>query len=381
MHLKEIFCQDRAIDSLQRAYDAGRMAHAYLFAGDDGVGKFAVASAWAKMLLCENKQNLSNDPAFVDSCGECHGCQMFDRGSHPDFRPILKELVQYTKEGKNKKTPVDMPIDVIREFLIDKVANRPTAGKFVVYVVDEAEKVNNASQNAMLKVLEEPPDYCVIILLCSRLDKMLPTTLSRCQLLRFGPVNENRIVEELTAAGIAKQEAVYWARFSQGSLGRAMAWAKLEIKDGSVYHIKQELISKIAAIELPDAVDFAEWMGKAAKKISSAWSEIETGISTTDLTRRSQKGLVQMVACVFSDVMKAGCNIEKKNDFINFDQGDCILSVADKLEPEMAAECVRFCYTINKWIDSSVNEKLIFEQLILYLSSSSSGAVNPLSVS
>ena len=188
MSLREIFCQDKAIDSLQRAYAAGRMAHAYLFAGDDGVGKLTTAKSWAKMLLCEDKQTLSDDPAFMDSCGACHSCQLFEDGGHPDFRPIYKELVQFTKKGKWKKTPVDMPIDVIREFLIDKVANRPTQGQFVVYVMDEAEKVNAASQNALLKILEEPPSYCVIILLCSRLDKMLPTTLSRCQSIRFGQV-------------------------------------------------------------------------------------------------------------------------------------------------------------------------------------------------
>lgn len=368
MSLKEVFCQDKAIDSLQRAYAAGRMAHAYLFAGDDGVGKFTVARAWARMLLCEDQQG-SDGSAFVDSCGRCHSCQLFDSGGHPDFRPIYKELIQFTKEGKNKKTPVDMPIDVIREFLIDKASNRPTAGKFVVYVVDEAEKVNNASQNAMLKVLEEPPEYCVIILLCSRLDTMLPTTLSRCQLVRFGPVAEDRIVEQLTADGVDRTPAVYWARFSQGSLGRAMAWARLEVDPDGVYPVKKELVEKIAAIELPDAVDTAEWMGKAAKKIAAAWTDRLSGVSTTDLTRRAQKGLIQMVACLFSDVMKADSGVHGTDLWVNHDQADCVEKLTEKVDAETAAEHVQFCYRMNQWVDSSVNEKLIFEQLTLYLSS------------
>ncbi|MHC4772584.1 MAG: DNA polymerase III subunit [Planctomycetota bacterium] len=368
MMLKEIFCQDKAIGSLQRAYAGGRMAHAYLFSGDDGVGKFTAARAWAKMLLCENQQTVSDDPAFVDSCGVCHSCQLFESGGHPDFRPIYKELVQFTKKGKGKKTPVDMPIDVIREFLIDKVANRPTQGQFVVYVMDEAEKVNAASQNALLKILEEPPSFCVIMLLCSRLDKMLPTTLSRCQLVRFGSVEELRIVERLTGEGVDRNQAVYWARFSQGSLGRALAWAQLEIKDADIYALKDELVEKIAALQLADAVDTAEWMGKTAKKVAASWTAKLDNVSTTDITRRAQKGLIRMVACVFSDVMKAGSG--QSGDVVNHDQIRHIQSLAQKIDPETAARHVELCYRMGKWIDSSVNEKLIFEQLLLNLATS-----------
>lgn len=366
--LREIFCQNQAIESLQRAYAAGRMAHAYLFAGDDGVGKFTTARAWAKMLLCENRQTLSNDPVFVDSCGECHSCKTFDGGGHPDFRPIYKELVQYTKDGKNRKTPVDMPIDVIREFLIEKVANRPTMGDFVVYVMDEAEKVNTSSQNALLKILEEPPGHCVIILLCSRLDKMLPTTLSRCQLVRFGEVSETKIIEKLTDEGVAQKEAVFWARFSQGSLGRALTWSQLQVEDSGVYPMKLELIEKLSTLQLPDAIDTAEWMGQCAKKIASIWAKNAENVSTTDITRRAQKGLVRMVACAWSDVMKQG--IGQSAGWVNEDQPACIKNLAQRTDPETAAQYIEMTYHILKWIDSSVNEKLIFEQLLLNLTNS-----------
>lgn len=366
MSLKNIFCQDKAIDSLQRAYAAGRMAHAYLFDGDDGVGKFTTARAWAKMLLCENKQGVGDDPAFADSCGACHSCRMFESGGHPDFRPIYKELVQFTQKGKGKKTPVDMPIDVIREFLIDKVANRPTQGDFVVYVLDEAEKVNAASQNALLKILEEPPSYCVIILLCSRLDKMLPTTLSRCQSIRFGPVTEDRIIERLTAEGVERTQAVFWSRFSQGSLGRALAWAQLEIKDADAYSLKTELVEKIASLELADAVDTAEWMGKTAKTIAAAWTAKLDNVSTTDINRRAQKGLIRMVACLFSDVARAASDVSAS--WVNQDQPGCVSALAQKIDAETAAANVELCYRMHHWVDSSVNEKLIFEQLMLNLS-------------
>ncbi len=368
MSLNEIFCQDKVIEALQHAYAAGRMAHAYLFAGDDGVGKQTTARAWAKMLLCENRQTVQKDPRFIDSCGTCHACQTFESGGHPDFRPIYKELVRFTEKGKNKTTPVDMPIDVIREFLIEKAANRPTMGEYVVYVVDEAEKVNAASQNALLKVLEEPPGYCVIILLCSRLDKMLPTTLSRCQLVRFGPVVEPRIVESLTADGIPRAEATYWARYAQGSLGRARQWASLQLKDGSTYAVKCELMEKLAALELPDAVDTADWMGKSARAIAAAWKSEADDVSTTDINRRAQKGLIQMVIAALNDVMKL--HVGQAKELVNKDQEKCLEAMARGCDAETAARHIEMGYKIHHWVDSSVNEKLIFEQLLLNLTNS-----------
>jgi DNA polymerase-3 subunit delta' len=368
MKLSEVVCQDKAIDALQQAYAGGRLAHAYLFAGDDGVGKRTTACALARMLLCENRQTVSTSPVFVDSCGVCHSCQTFEAGGHPDFRLITKELIKFTEKGKNRTTPVDMPIDVIRAFLIDKVGNKPMMGKYVVFVMDQAERVNTASQNAMLKVLEEPPAHCVIILLCSKPDQMLPTTLSRCQVLRFGEVSEPQIVKRLASEGVDETEATFWARFSQGSLGRAMAWSSLEVKGERVYPLKKELVEKICSLELADAVDVAEWMGQTAKKIAGEWANRLENVSTTDINRRAQKGLIQMVAFVYGDAMKA--LLGRTERLVHADQSGCIRSLAGQIDPEKAARQVEICGGLEKWVDSSVNEKLIFEQLLLNLCNS-----------
>jgi DNA polymerase-3 subunit delta' len=368
MNLQSIVCQDKAVGALQQAYAGGKIAHAYMFAGDDGVGKRTTAFALAKMLLCENRQTLSQTPPFVDCCGVCHSCQTFEAGGHPDFRLITKELIKFTEKGKNRTTPVDMPIDVIREFLIEKVSHKPMMGNFVVFVMDQAERVNTASQNAMLKVLEEPPGHCVIILLCSRPDKMLPTTLSRCQMIRFGEVSEEEIAKRLVREGVDKTEAIFWARFSQGSLGRAMAWSSLEIKETTIYSLKKELVEKICALKLGDVVDAAEWLGQTAKKISGEWTNRLDNVSTTDINRRAQKGLIQMTALVYRDAMNLGLGQEE--GLVHADQTGCIRRLAEKLGPETAARQVEVCSGLDKWVDSSVNEKLIFEQLLFNLTNS-----------
>ena len=266
MSIKEIFCQDKTIDILERAFVTGKWAHAYIFAGIEGVGKFKTASEWAKLLLCQ-KPAIKKD--FADSCGLCRSCELFEVGSHPDFNHIYKELREFTEDGKGKPPPLDLPIDVIREFLVDKVSRKPTLSERKVFVISEAERLNNSSQNCLLKVLEEPPAYCSIILLCTRLEKLLPTTKSRSQILRFGTIDEEKIIEKLQETGIAEKQSRYFARLAQGSLGRAYQWAQLEEAGAELYETKKELISYLADYEIDDALIIAEKCLSKIKKIAT----------------------------------------------------------------------------------------------------------------
>lgn len=364
MDLKDIFCQGRAINSMQRAYGAGRQGHAYIFAGADGVGKFSTASAWAKMLLCHEK-TASEGPegVFYDSCGKCESCTVFDGGGHPDFKAIYKELIKFTKDGKSKTTPVDLPKDVITEFLIEKVSSRPKMGDYSVYVVKESHRLNASSQNALLKVLEEPPGYCVIILLCNSMEKLLPTTRSRCQVVRFGEIDENIIVEKLVQMSVDPAEAKFWARFSELSLGRAIDWASVQVGEIGIYDLKREIISELSVYRMGDSLDLAEKMSSASKQISEAFSAKDKSLSKTDLNRRAGKGVIRMVISAFSDVIRLGVGDE--DALINFDQRAEIETFAGRFSLDGAADKISKSYESLRWVDSSVNEKLIFEELLL----------------
>lgn len=365
MSLKDIFCQDKAIAVLQKALAAGKVPHAYIFAGPEGVGKFTAAREWARLLLCENSTIENN---FADSCGLCRSCQLFEAGSHPDFNPVYKELLEFTRDGKGKKTPVDLPIDVIREFLIEKVSTRPTLSKRKVFVVSEAERLNASSQNALLKSLEEPPEYCCIIMLCTRMEKLLPTTKSRCQIIRFGPVAEDRIIEKLREMGAEEKPALYFARLSQGSLGQACRWAKLELADANLYQTKIQLLNSLVKYEYAGALDLAQWLLGESKKIATFWADLDEATSRTDINRRAQTTLVQIIISALRDAMKL--NVTPAKDIINFDQKGQIQKLAGRFNPEQAAEKIADCYRTLHWIESSVNEKLIFDQLLLNLAAS-----------
>jgi len=365
MSFEEIFCQDKAIDILQRAFASDRWAHAYIFAGAEGIGKFKTAREWARLLLCESPAVKGK---IADSCGSCRSCRLFEAGSNPDFAHIYKELREFTENGKGKPPPVDLPIDVIREFLIAKVSRKPTLSQRKVFVVSEAERLNKSSQNSLLKVLEEPPEYCCIVLLCTRLEKLLPTTKSRCQTIRFGPIDESRIIEKLKDKGLEEEPARYFARLAQGSVGEACQWAELELADANLYEAKKELIDSLASYELAEALDLARELLAESKKIAAEWIKIDKATSKTDINRRAMKIIVRIVISALHDAMNL--NMTRAKEVVNFDQKEKIEKLACRFDAELAAEKISDCYRILRWIESSVNEKLIFEQLLLSLADS-----------
>ena len=365
MSFKEIFCQDRAIDILQRAFASGRWAHAYIFAGPEGIGKFKTAREWARLLLCK-KPVIEN--GFADGCGSCQSCRLFEADANPDFAHIYKELREFTEDGKDKAAPIDLPIDVIREFLIAKVPTKPTISQRKVFVVSEAERLNISSQNCLLKVLEEPPEYCCIVLLCTRMEKLLPTTKSRCQTIRFGPIEESRIIEKLKEKGLEEEPARYFARLAQGSVGEACQWAELELADANLYKAKKELINSIVSYELAETLNLASELLAESKKISAEWADLDKATSKADINRRAMKIIVRIIISALHDAMNL--NVTRAKEPVNFDQKEQIGKLAARFGAEPAAEKISDCYRVLRWIESSVNEKLIFEQLLLSLADS-----------
>jgi DNA polymerase-3 subunit delta' len=394
MALKNIFCQEKAIGALQLAYAGDKVAHAYIFAGPDGVGKFTTARGFAKLLLCENPVKRGD---FTDSCGNCGSCRAFDAGSHPDFEHIYKELLEFTKEGKEKGPPLEFPIDVVREFVIDKVKNKPALSKKRVFVLTEAEKLNTESQNCLLKVLEEPPAYCCIILICTKPERLLPTIRSRCQIVRFGPVAEDKIIEKLNTLGLDERQAKFFARFSAGSLGLACTYARLEKAEANLYQTKIELLNTFADLQYKDSIELAEGLIRQSKSLNEVWSSIEPATSATDIKRKAHRTIIQILISALDDIMLAGVRqlsyLRKQvssgsnedmdsrfrgNDsvgLVNFDQAQQLKKLAQRFDTERAALKIADCFKTLNWLESAVNEKLIFESLLLNLSETDKIAV------
>jgi DNA polymerase-3 subunit delta' len=194
----------RVVTGLARQVASGEVAHAWLLLGPAGSGKRPTSVAMAAAIQCPEQPGVG--------CGRCSMCLRVLRQRHPDVHHIVPE------------GPL-IPVDVIRESVIPEASRSPFEARMKVFIIEEAERMNPAAQNALLKTLEEPPGDTVFILISDREEELLETISSRCRVVRLEPVPEHRIIELLTRQGVADEAALIAARVSDGDLERALAIA------------------------------------------------------------------------------------------------------------------------------------------------------------
>lgn len=204
---RDIIGQEMAIRHLKSAIRSGKVAHAYIFDGEKGMGKKTLASVFVKALQCEEPLESRED---TEPCGKCHSCIMADSGSHPDIVTVTHEK------------PNSIGVDEIREQVVNDVLIRPYSGGRKVYIIPDAHLMTVQAQNALLKTLEEPPGYAVIILLPDNKDMLLPTLISRSVCLPMRAVKDEEIAKFLREKkGTPEYETETLVSFAQGNLGKA----------------------------------------------------------------------------------------------------------------------------------------------------------------
>jgi len=202
----KIIGQELAKRVLLRAVRTGNPGHAYLFLGPEGSGKFTTALEFAKSLNCES-------PTDRGSCGKCPLCHSLEHGNAPDVRV-------WSPDGHITK------ISQMRD-LIAEASFRPLRGKWLVSIIEQADTLNEEAANCILKIVEEPPEYLVNILIYRNAASILPTIRSRCQLVRFTSVNADVLAGYLSQLlDIGRDKARFLATYSQGCPGIAMRLAQ-----------------------------------------------------------------------------------------------------------------------------------------------------------
>lgn len=232
-----IIGHQQIIEHLQNAISMDKVSHAYIFNGPDKSGKMMLAKSFAMALQCEKHG--------TEGCMECHSCRQALSGSQPD--------IIYLQHEK----PNTISVDDIRTQINNDVEVKPYASPYKIYIIDEAEKMNPQAQNALLKTIEEPPSYAVILLLTTNADAFLPTILSRCITLNLKVVPDDIIREFLMKQyQIPDYKADICTAFAQGNVGKAIQLAGSEdfneIKASAIQLLKR--INDIELYEMMEAI-------------------------------------------------------------------------------------------------------------------------------
>ncbi len=212
MSFENIIGHEKTIDILKRTLRRGWLPNAYLFAGPDGVGKRLTAFTFAKAANCLHAERSGNQTP----CDQCLSCKKADSRNHPDITYVEAEG-EYIK------------IEQIR-LIQEGIHYPPLEGKWRLYIIDEADRLYPNAANCLLKVLEEPPAKTTFILVTSKPHRLLPTILSRCQKISFGPIPEGILIRKMIEIGVSSIDARLFILLSEGRPGIALTMEKGDLK-------------------------------------------------------------------------------------------------------------------------------------------------------
>lgn len=247
LSFQDILGHEQIKEHFQQAIANNKISHAYILTGEAGMGRKSLASAFALTLLCEKGKG--------EPCMECHACKQVLSGNHPD-------LIAVTHEKPNS-----IGVDDIRAQIHNTIMVRPYSSYYKIYIVDEAEKMTPQAQNALLKTIEEPPSYAIIILLTVNQEAFLPTILSRCVQLKLKPLKDFVVKSYLMETmHIPEAQADVYAAFARGNLGKGISIASSE----NFKELHQEmlhLLKHVKEMTVSELLDYIQKLRDASMDI------------------------------------------------------------------------------------------------------------------
>jgi len=321
---KDIIGHEQIIGHMQNAIRQKKISHAYLLCGDAGSGKRLVAEAFAKAVLCEE--------GGIEACGKCKSCKQAESGNHPDIRIVVRE-----------KTTLG--VKEIREQVTADVQIKPYSSEYKIYLIDEAEKMTEEAQNALLKTIEEPPEYAVFLLMVTRQELLLSTVLSRCVLLPFYPVATGKVKQFLMEKkGIPDYLADSAAAFSGGLVGRAVQYAESE----AFTEQREEVLHLVKYVDEMTMAEVMENVKLFASKKESATEYLD------------------MILLWYRDVLMYKAT-KDMNALLFRDEPEAVAAQAGKRSFENLQGIVEALEQVKQRLKSNVNFETALELLLLYM--------------
>ncbi len=335
MPFRDLVDQDHAVMLLRSAVQGGRVSHAYLFAGPSGVGRREAALAFAQLLNCEHPSQ--------DACGECQSCKLIATGHHPDVRMIDLERGLLLDPEDSTKTGVGLKqVLALRR----EVVYPPYQGRWKVYIIADAETMTTEAANSLLKVLEEPPPHVVLILIAESVVSLLPTVVSRCQLLRFSFVPSAAIEQALADRfNVPRGRARFLAALAGGRLGRAVTWATSE--DAlQLREMMLDLLQRLEHIDPLERLDAAEALAKEKETLPE---------------------LLEIALFWYRDLL-VWQETADESLLINLDRKEAIAALAGTVPPAVLSQRIDAVEEAKEALRRNVHPRLALETLFLRLS-------------
>ena len=329
-----------AVDQLRHSILADSDAHAYIFSGPPGIGKAAMALHMAMALNCERSPG--------DPCQECRACRLIMRGSHPDVRIAGMASQAAAIKADEAARQKELKIATIREWQHD-ISLRPYEGRRRVLILHDAERLNEESSNAMLKTLEEPPDYATIILVSNSTD-LLPTIVSRCRVLRLRPLPRRQVAEALVSRNIIADDAELLAAWSGGRVG----WAIAAAAQPETITARQEQLTALVELGIHShnrGIAF-RWAEQRAKEYRGG--EQETVFAWLDLWQGWWRDVL---------LVAAGCH----ESVVNIDRREDLVHTANNHPISVIHAFMRRISTTAQQLRENGNPQLVLENLLLHM--------------
>ena len=248
-----------AVAQLAQSMRSGSVAHAYLLSGVAGIGKTLLALRLAQALNCTAGQD--------GPCLNCRACRLMERGNHPDLRIAGMATQAVGLKAEDAARQKELKIGTVREWQRD-INLRPYEAKRRIFILHDAERLNEEASNAMLKTLEEPPPYATLILVAHSTE-LLQTIVSRCRLLRLRPLPRQQVASTLEERGVPAEQAALLAAWSGGRLG----WALQLIEQPESLARREEQLGELIALHSRTASAGMRWAEQRAKEYRAGEQE------------------------------------------------------------------------------------------------------------
>jgi DNA polymerase-3 subunit delta' len=279
-----ILGQDTVFKQFEQTLAKGRLASSYLFVGPPGVGKRSTAMAIGRALLCNSRQE-----GQLRACGVCPACIQVEKLSHADLEIVNKPPDQSAIPVKSLIGP---PENRLREGLCYNLSLKPFHGGRKVAIIDDADYLNTEGANCLLKTLEEPPPHSLLILIGTSAQRQLPTIRSRCQLIRFRPLDRTALTRLIIDQGFAAPpEAEQLARLAEGSLQRAK-----ELSDGALREFRTGWLGELST------GDF--WSAELLKQIAGF---VESAGTDAPARRNRLRVIISFALQFYRHLLHASC--------------------------------------------------------------------------